>query len=74
MMDVHSPEVDVAWLPPAGRATGRGAMTDDAHERSGDEKGRDEGDQAAQQRQPTTVNDVVSEPTSKPWYEPVEHS
>ena len=53
---------------------GRGPVADEAHGRSGDEERQDECDQAAQQRQPAAVDDVMREPASHAIDEPVEHA
>ena len=66
MVDVHLSDVNVAWLPPLWRHATVRAMADQAHEGASHEKGEDEGDQTAQQRQSTAADDVVFEPTEHP--------
>jgi hypothetical protein len=74
VVNVHSPDVDVARVPPPGGAARFGAVADETHGGSGDEKRQDEGDQTAQQRQVAAVDDVMREPTGHLGRERMEHS
>jgi hypothetical protein len=74
VVNVHAPDVDVSRVPPPGGAARFGAVADETHEGSGDEKRQDEGEQTAQQWQVAAVEDVMCEPVGHRGRERVEHS